>query len=166
MPSEIPLIEYDFCATPFGECLVARTARGLCRIEFTDDDRDSSLARLRSTHSTARFQRVDLAALADQIFNAESGEALPVDAAGTEFQQQVWAALRQLPRGATCSYADLAAAIGRPRAARAVGRAVGSNPVAVLVPCHRVLPAAGGGGGYRWGPGRKLALLEWEALTA
>lgn len=156
-------IEYDFCGTPFGDCLVARTRRGLCRIEFTDRDRTAAVARLRSAHPGAVLQRADLAALAARVFAGAANSAVPIDAGGTEFQQRVWRALRRIPRGATRSYGEIAATLGQPGAARAVGRAVASNHLAVLVPCHRVLPAAGGTGGYRWGPGRKAALLAWEA---
>lgn len=163
MSAKSPVVEYDFCATRFGDCLVARTRRGLCRVEFTDNDRARVLARLQAAHPGAELRRVSLVQLADRVFAAEQGGDLPVDAAGTPFQQQVWRALQRIPRGATRSYGELATAIGRPGAARAVGRAVASNPVAVAVPCHRVLPAAGGPGGYRWGAQRKTALLDWEA---
>lgn len=163
MPAEPTVVEYDFCATRFGDCLFARTRRGLCRIEFTDDDRAAVLARLQAAHPAAELRRTVLAQVADRVFGGEQAADLPVDARGTPFQKQVWRALTTIPRGATRSYGELAAAIGRPGAARAVGRAVASNPIAVLVPCHRVLPAAGGAGGYRWGPQRKAALLDWEA---
>lgn len=159
-------IEYDFCQTPFGDCLIARTRRGLCRLEFTDDDRDAALERLRRAHPGAQVQRAGLAELAGQAFDPESGTGLPIDACGTPFQRAVWRALRHIPRGATRSYGELATTIGRPGAARAVGRAVASNPLAVVVPCHRVRPATGGIGGYRWGRGRKTALLAWEAGNA
>ena len=109
------------------------------------------------------FDAADLAALVAQVFDQAATPAVPIDAGGTDFQQRVWQALRRIPRGATRSYGEIAATIGQPGAARAVGRAVASNHLAVLVPCHRVLPAAGGTGGYRWGPGRKAALLAWEA---
>lgn len=166
MSAESLVIEYDFCATPFGDCLFARTPRGLCRIEFTDDRPGAALDRLQAAHPGAELLRCDLVSLSRQIFSASGVVPLAVDAAGTDFQQRVWAALRRIPPGATCSYGELAAAIGRPGAARAVGRAVGSNPVAVVVPCHRVLPSGGGPGGYRWGPQRKLDLLEWESRAA
>jgi AraC family transcriptional regulator of adaptative response/methylated-DNA-[protein]-cysteine methyltransferase len=159
------VIEYDFCATPFGECLVARTARGLCRIDFTDGDPQAALARLRGAHPGPRLRRAELAALAGEVFAADGPGRLPVDAGGTPFQREVWAALRRIPRGATCSYGALAARLGRPGAARAVGQALARNPLAVLVPCHRVLPAGGGPGAYRWGSARKSALLDWEAAA-
>ena len=157
------IIEYDFCTTSFGECLVARTRCGLCRVEFTDDDREAVLRRLRAAHPGASVQRADLQALAAAVFAAAGPDALPLDPGGTEFQREVWTALQRIPRGTTRSYGELAAELGRPRAARAVGQAVARNPLAVLVPCHRVLPATGGPGGYRWGSQRKSALLAWES---
>jgi AraC family transcriptional regulator of adaptative response/methylated-DNA-[protein]-cysteine methyltransferase len=157
------IIDYDFCATIFGECLVARTRCGLCCVEFTDDDREAALRRLRSAHPRASLQRADLESVAAAVFAAADPDVLPLDPGGTEFQREVWTALRRIPRGATRSYGELAAELGRPGAARAVGQAVARNPLAVLVPCHRVLPATGGPGGYRWGSQRKSALLAWES---
>jgi AraC family transcriptional regulator of adaptative response/methylated-DNA-[protein]-cysteine methyltransferase len=88
---------------------------------------------------------------------------LPLDIRATAFQWQVWKALAAIPRGETRSYSEIAAAIGRPRAARAVARACATNPVALAIPCHRVVPAAGGVGGYRWGVARKRKLLAGES---
>ena len=85
-----------------------------------------------------------------------------IDPAGTPFQRRVWRALLEIGGGRTCTYGELARQIGQPGAARAVGRAVGANPLALLIPCHRVLPAAGGSGGYRWGAERKTVLLRAE----
>jgi O-6-methylguanine DNA methyltransferase len=90
---------------------------------------------------------------------------LPLDLRGTPFQRLVWAALREIPPGATATYAEVAARIGRPGAARAVARACAANPVALAVPCHRVVPAAGGTGGWRWGAARKRALLAAEGAA-
>jgi AraC family transcriptional regulator of adaptative response/methylated-DNA-[protein]-cysteine methyltransferase len=87
---------------------------------------------------------------------------LPLDLRATAFQRQVWQALTNIPPGETRSYGEIAAAIGQPRAARAVARACATNPVAVAIPCHRVVPASGGSGGYRWGTARKQALLARE----
>ena len=89
--------------------------------------------------------------------------SLPLDLRGTPFQRAVWAALRDIPPGRTETYSQVAARIGRPGAARAVARACAANPVALLVPCHRVVPSAGGTGGWRWGAARKRALLAREA---
>jgi AraC family transcriptional regulator of adaptative response/methylated-DNA-[protein]-cysteine methyltransferase len=105
-------------------------------------------------------------AWAEEIVRRVEGEpprlAVPLDLQGTDFQRRVWQALRAIPLGETRSYAEVAAAVGAPRAARAVGLACAGNKAAVVVPCHRVLPAAGGLGGYRWGPERKRRLLERE----
>lgn len=161
MPNPSAAIEYDFFESQFGECLVARTVDGLCRIDFSDGDRHATLERLRAAHPGSDLQRAPLADAAERIFSERGGE-LDIDPVGTDFQQRVWRALLRIPRGATRSYREVADDIGRPGAARAVGRAVAANPLAVLVPCHRVLPATGGTGGYRWGPARKAALLRWE----
>jgi AraC family transcriptional regulator of adaptative response/methylated-DNA-[protein]-cysteine methyltransferase len=91
---------------------------------------------------------------------------VPLDVAGSRFQRRVWDALRAIPRGRTLAYGDVAAALGAPRAARAVARACAANPVALAVPCHRVVPRSGGTGGYRWGAWRKHALLAHEAPGA
>jgi AraC family transcriptional regulator of adaptative response/methylated-DNA-[protein]-cysteine methyltransferase len=159
-------IDYDFWASRFGECLLARSRRGVCRIDFTDGDRDAALARLAAAHPRARLQPAALESLAAAIFAAESGQPVPLDPGGTAFQRAVWAAVQRIPRGVTRAYGEVAAELGRPSAARAVGQAVARNPLAVLVPCHRVLPASGGPGSYRWGRQRKSALLAWESTAA
>jgi len=100
--------------------------------------------------------------VAQQVAGRPAPE-LPLDLRGTAFQLKVWQALRDIPPGETRSYGQVAAAVGDPGAARAVARACASNRVAVVVPCHRVVPATGGAGGYRWGAERKRALLETEA---
>jgi AraC family transcriptional regulator of adaptative response/methylated-DNA-[protein]-cysteine methyltransferase len=104
---------------------------------------------------------------ADVLAAACEGRAdatsVPLDVAGSRFQRRVWDALRRIPRGATRGYGELAEALGQPRAARAVARACATNPVPLAVPCHRIVPKAGGVGGYRFGTGRKRALLAVEA---
>jgi AraC family transcriptional regulator of adaptative response/methylated-DNA-[protein]-cysteine methyltransferase len=153
-------------ATPFGQLLVAATERGVCRVMLGDDP-----AALQADLA-AEFPRADLAAadaplrahvaaIRRQLATAE-GEAPPVDVAGTPFEQQVWRALRAIPYGEVRSYQQVAQAIGRPAAVRAVARACAANPVALVVPCHRVVRADGTAGGYRWGAGRKAALLAHE----
>ncbi|MBT5533841.1 methylated-DNA--[protein]-cysteine S-methyltransferase, partial [Candidatus Poribacteria bacterium] len=94
------------------------------------------------------------------------GDGRPMLLRGTNFQVKVWQALVAIPPGAVVSYGDVAAAVGHPTASRAVGTAVGANPVAYFIPCHRVLRNTGGIGGYRWGVGRKVAILGWEATAA
>ncbi|MCL4166833.1 UNVERIFIED_CONTAM: hypothetical protein GTU68_054193 [Idotea baltica] len=98
------------------------------------------------------------------FFNAEKSvdKKIPLHLSGTNFQIQVWKALLRIPEGAMVSYSDIAQAIGKPKAVRAIGTAIGANPVGVLIPCHRVLRQSGALGGYRWGLTRKQALLAWE----
>jgi len=156
-------------ATSLGPMLVAATARGVCAVLFASSERE--LRRLLA----ARFPRAEIAAsdgpleaLAGRVEalveGAGLGESakLPLDLIGTAFQQRVWKALRDIPPGATSSYADIARRIGSPGAVRAVGTACGANPVAVVVPCHRVLRGDGSLGGYRWGVSRKRTLLARE----
>ena len=149
--------------------LVAATDKGVAMIAFGDDDRDleADLA-LRFAAAERRPDALELAPYLRQVVAAieepAAAAAIPLDIRGTAFQQRVWAALRAIPPGETRSYGEVAAAIGKPGAVRAVANACAGNPVAVAVPCHRVLPkdgdAAGAVGGYRWGPARKSWLLE------
>ncbi len=152
-----------------GKMLMAATARGVCLVSF-DDDADALWADLRRRFPHARVQRPlgdrALDVLADrlvQLLDATGGAAaIPLDVQGTPFQQKVWRALRDIPAGQTTTYAQIARQVGAPRAVRAVASACGANPVALAVPCHRVLRTDGGLGGYRWGLGRKRALLARE----
>jgi AraC family transcriptional regulator of adaptative response/methylated-DNA-[protein]-cysteine methyltransferase len=161
-------IRYGFHATPFGAALLASTARGLCALAFVGEGgRDAALAALASRWPKARL--VEDPTATEQPLAAIFGEAgarrhpLQLFLQGTNFQIKVWEALLAVPEGAAVTYGDLAAAVGRPAAVRAVAGAVGSNPVAFLIPCHRVLRRVGGFGGYRWGSERKRAILAWEA---
>lgn len=156
-------IRWRVVDTSLGAMLVAATDKGLCRISFDEGEAD---LRARFPHATllpadealdAMAQRV--AALVD---DPASGADLPIDVRGTAFQQAVWAALRAIPAGETRSYGAIAAAIGRPGAVRAAGKACGGNNLAVLVPCHRVVRGDGSIGGYAWGIERKQALLAHE----
>ncbi|MDB4977626.1 MAG: regulatory protein / Methylated-DNA--protein-cysteine methyltransferase [Myxococcaceae bacterium] len=151
-----------------GRALVATSPRGVCMIAFADSD-EALFAELqeRFPHAQVRHGReAELSALAERIVGmidaARFADDVPLDLIGTAFQQQVWRALRKIPRGQTCSYTELAERIGAPSAVRAVGSACGKNPVAALVPCHRVLRGDGSLGGYRWGLARKQALLDKE----
>ena len=155
-----------------GQVLIALTDRGVCAICFGEApatvDRDLRQRFPRARVLPADPADADAARLADQVValiddSGGAGEiAIPLDLMGTVFQQRVWRALRDIPRGATTTYAQLARQIGAPRAVRAVGTACGANPAAVIVPCHRVLRGDGGLGGYRWGLPRKRALLARE----
>lgn len=161
-------IAYGFHDSPFGEALVAVTDRGLCALAFVqDDDREHLLDELR-----ARWPRAEIIEAqpktrptARAIFG-DSGGQVTLFLKGTNFQIRVWEALLRVPSGGAVTYEDIAHAIGHPRAVRAVGAAVGQNPVAFLIPCHRVLRKSGVFGEYHWGSCRKKALLGWEAARS
>ena len=159
-------IDYGFYSTPVGEILVASTSRGICCIEFSDE-RDEALQLLckRFAKSFQRECHTEYHDLALRFFSNKEGlssDEIVLHLHGTEFQIQVWKALLEIPFGETSTYSDIAKAINNPRALRAVGTAIGRNPVAILVPCHRVLRTDGGIGGYYWGIEKKKKLLEWE----
>jgi len=163
-------IRYGFHATPFGDCLLALTAKGVCALRFIDGSgRADALRELQAEWPQARL-RSSLSATArvvQHLFTRTGrGTPLTLHVAGTNFQVRVWEALLRIPPGAVTSYAQLAALAGRPHAARAVGSAVAHNPVALLIPCHRVIRKTGAFGEYRWGEARKQALLGWEAARA
>jgi AraC family transcriptional regulator, regulatory protein of adaptative response / methylated-DNA-[protein]-cysteine methyltransferase len=164
-------IRYGVASCSLGALLVAATDRGVCAIEFGDDPAEWP-GRLRERFPRARVEEggedfVDL--LEEVVAFVEApgdGLGLPLDIRGTAFQQRVWAALRRVAPGTTVGYAELAAHIGRPDAARAVAGACAANTLAVAIPCHRVVRADGALSGYRWGVDRKRALLEREATGA
>jgi AraC family transcriptional regulator of adaptative response/methylated-DNA-[protein]-cysteine methyltransferase len=150
-----------------GSILVAATARGVCAI-FIGDDPDALARDLQDRFPRATLIGGDagfekLVAKAVGLVDAPRvGVDLPLDVRGTAFQQRVWQALREIPAGSTISYTELAKRIGRPKSVRAVAQACGANPVAVAIPCHRVVRNDGGLAGYRWGVERKRALIERE----
>ncbi|MEE8585260.1 MAG: bifunctional helix-turn-helix domain-containing protein/methylated-DNA--[protein]-cysteine S-methyltransferase [Acidobacteriota bacterium] len=161
-------IDYGFVPSPFGECLLAATRRGVCHLSFADSgNRQDAVQRLRHQWGLARLQENPQSAtsLAKRIFHAEDSpfRTLTLFLKGTNFQIKVWESLLRVPRGRVATYEQIAQQIGRPRAVRAVANAVGPNPVAWLIPCHRVIRKSGALGGYRWGQVRKKALLGWEA---
>ncbi len=164
-------IRFDLAACPLGLVLAARSDRGLCAI-LLGDDADALIADLRRRFPQARAVR-DVAGLAEPlarivrcIEHAQDDPGLPLDLRGTPFQRRVWQALRTIPRGATASYGQIARRIGEPQASRAVAAACASNPLALAVPCHRVIKGDGALSGYRWGVERKRVLLEREAAAA
>ena len=153
--------------TPFGRCLVAVTDRGVCQLAFDQERLGDLLGRLEREWPAARLQRdqAGTAPFVRRIFAPRHrARPLPLHVRGTNFQLKVWEALLRIPPGTTTSYGDLADRIGAPGAARAVGSAVGANPVAYVIPCHRVLRASGALGGYRWGTDRKRVMLAREAV--
>ena len=153
--------------SPIGPMFIAATSRGICRLTF--DDSEQSLKRL-FPKATIVKDDGGLKELVEGALTAIERPAaapeLPIDVAGTAFQEAVWRELRKIPRGETRSYAEIAAAIGQPKAVRAVGTANGDNHVAVLIPCHRVIRSDGTLGGYAGGLDRKRKLLDAEHASA
>lgn len=152
---------YGVGTSPFGEALVAWGREGITHLSLhdvvtPDDVTSAELAAL------TRDDRMASEWIGRAFRTTAPGNRCPIHPTGTPFQQRVWDALRAIPAGETHTYGAIAAHIGAPRAARAVGAAVGANPIAWLIPCHRVLPATGGIGGFRWGPERKRAMLTAE----
>jgi AraC family transcriptional regulator of adaptative response/methylated-DNA-[protein]-cysteine methyltransferase len=161
-------IRYTIIETTLGTMLVAATERGLCRVALGEsiDELERSLSDEFPGASRTRDDTVlapMAAALRARTEGREPAMELPLDVRATAFQRQVWEALRRIPAGATRSYSEIAASIGRPGAARAVGGACASNPVAIAIPCHRVVRGNGELGGYRWGIERKRRLLAVES---
>ena len=156
--------------SPLGAMLVAATARGLCAVRFGEPDEMLRELRAEYPQATIEVDAGALQAVVDDLAAHLSGrraQLAPVtDTPGTAFQRRVWEALRGIPYGETRTYAQVAEMIGEPRAARAVARACAANPVALVVPCHRVVRSGGALSGYRWGIERKRALLEREAAGA
>jgi AraC family transcriptional regulator of adaptative response/methylated-DNA-[protein]-cysteine methyltransferase len=163
-------IRYTIARTPLGRMLLAATASGVCAVRFGASAKNL-LADLAHEFPAAELSRDrrGLARWAEQLAGSMRGRSaafdIPLDLRATAFQWKVWEALRAIPRGSTRSYRQVAAAIGRPRAVRAVARACATNPVAVLIPCHRVVRADGTLGGYRWGVERKKTLLKTETSS-
>ncbi len=161
-------ISWGFHPTPFGDCFLATNGKGVCGLEFvTEAERDDAVRRLRSSWSAASVHE-DTAAtrlMTARIFQpcASGSLPIPIHLQGTNFQIKVWEALLRIPPGRLTTYHDLAEAIGRPHSNRAVAAAVARNPIAYLIPCHRVIRRSGAFGEYRWGAVRKKALLGWEA---
>ncbi|MCC6472362.1 MAG: bifunctional helix-turn-helix domain-containing protein/methylated-DNA--[protein]-cysteine S-methyltransferase [Burkholderiales bacterium] len=160
-------IHHGLHDSPFGPVRIAASARGVCSVQFPTASNEG-LAALRRQWPAAKLihDPAATAALAHRMFGAiaeQPGRPLALVVKGTNFQVQVWRALLELSPGALTTYGRIAARIGAPRAARAVGAAVGANPIAWLIPCHRVIRESGALGGYHWGVERKTAMLAWEA---
>jgi AraC family transcriptional regulator of adaptative response/methylated-DNA-[protein]-cysteine methyltransferase len=162
------IIRYGFHPTPFGEVLLGSTERGICSLSFVMlSGRRAALDALQKSWPNAQLEEdtVSTQPLLAAIFRRPGqgeGEPLQVYLSGTNFQLKVWEALLHIPSGNVVSYGDIASYLGNPRASRAVGNALAHNPVAVLIPCHRVIHALGEFGDYHYGEARKIALLGWE----
>jgi AraC family transcriptional regulator of adaptative response/methylated-DNA-[protein]-cysteine methyltransferase len=162
-------ITYGFHGTPFGECLLAKTERGICALYFVQERDRSAVVEQLAQHWPLASLAEDPSQtrpLVDQIFAprpTQQSRPFHLLLKGTNFQVKVWQALLSIPPGAMVSYQDIAAYVGQPNGARAVGGALAKNPVAYLIPCHRVISSAGKVHHYRWGTTRKQAMLGWEA---
>ena len=160
-------IRFGFHPSLFGECLLATTPRGICALRFVGSDgRLAALDGVRQEWPQARWTRDQRATAAPAAALGASGtpaHGLRLHLRGTNFQLKVWEALLALPPGAVTTYGEIARALGKPGASRAVGGAVAENPIALLIPCHRVLRNSGAPGGYRWGSARKQAILALES---
>jgi AraC family transcriptional regulator of adaptative response/methylated-DNA-[protein]-cysteine methyltransferase len=160
-------IQYATAPSPFGEIFIAATPRGICKLSFIgQDDINADIADLKRRWPNAELRQnpLDTVEIIDSIFSTTDAITRPLSlhVSGTNFQINVWRALMQIPAGTLNSYSQIAEAVGRPKAARAVGSAIGSNPIAFFIPCHRVLQQSGNIGGYHWGVTRKHAMHAWE----
>jgi O-6-methylguanine DNA methyltransferase len=164
-------VRYGFHPTPFGDCLIAVTSRGICHLAFVEPvSREEALARLEHEWPLAQLVADQHATrgVAAEAFPPPGSAKVPslaLHVKGTNFQLKVWRALLEIPAGSVTTYGTLAAVVGNPSASRAVGTAVGSNPVSYLIPCHRVIRASGELGGYAWGVERKKAML-WREMKS
>lgn len=163
-------IQFSIVDSPLGRLLAAYTEHGVCCVKIGDDDHELEHA-FRADFAEAEIHAAGpaihewIAAIVRSVQGKHAASAIPLDAQGTAFQWRVWNELQRIPRGTTLSYSEVAKRIGRPSAVRAVARACATNPVALVIPCHRVVREDGGLGGYRWGIERKKELLELEQGT-
>ncbi|WDF91900.1 bifunctional transcriptional activator/DNA repair enzyme AdaA [Aeromonas hydrophila] len=162
------VIDHGVHDTPFGQAFVALTPRGVCNFSFLDEqDPQTPLAALAHSWPEAELREAPsrTQGVIHTMFDSSKAPDRPISlhVSGTNFQISVWRALLQIPPAKVVSYAQVASAVGNPKAARAVGLAVGANPVALMIPCHRVIQQNGKLGGYHWGETRKQAIHAWEA---
>jgi AraC family transcriptional regulator of adaptative response/methylated-DNA-[protein]-cysteine methyltransferase len=163
------VIRYGFTNTPFGGALLATTGRGVCHLSFIDAGKEKpAVSELQEQWPDATLEHDDTHAfeIARRVWAGEGDSALKVSVSGTNFQLKVWQALVDLGGQARTTYTAIADAIGTRTGTRAVGNAVGANPVGWLIPCHSVLRKDGSLGGYHWGADRKRAMLAWQSLPA
>lgn len=162
------IINYNFAGSPFGKIIVASTNKGVCHLAFADDE-TVALNSLKSKFPNAYFKNTSdlFQQNALTIFNRDwkNLNSIKLHLKGTDFQLKVWETLLKIPPGKLTTYGTIAKQIEKPKASRAVGTAIGANPVAFLIPCHRVIQSSGIFGGYHWGSIRKTAIIGWEAAT-
>ena len=159
-------IHYDYAKTFFGDVIIASTLKGVCYMAF-EEDHEKAVHDLKSNFPKATLRQAsdEIQQNSLSVFKQHPGNlpGIKLHLKGTDFQLKVWKALLRIPMGRLSTYGALAKAIGSPNASRAVGTAIGSNPLAFLIPCHRVIQSGGGFGGYMWGPIRKAIIIGWEA---
>ena len=159
-------INYSYAESPFGNILVASTQKGICYMAFTDDEANAFTA-LHNHFPNATFRQITdlIQQNALHIFSKDWSQTnqIKLHLKGTDFQLKVWETLLKIPEGKLSTYGKIAGQIHNPKASRSVGTAIGSNPVAYIIPCHRVIRSTGIFGGYMWGPSRKTAIIGWEA---
>jgi AraC family transcriptional regulator, regulatory protein of adaptative response / methylated-DNA-[protein]-cysteine methyltransferase len=162
-------INYSFAESPFGNIIVASTPKGICQIAFYEDE-NIALANLKYQFPAAQYQQIldkeQQNALTIFGYDWSKLQQIKLHLKGTGFQLKVWEALLKIPMGKLATYGSIAKQLQNPNASRAVGTAIGDNPVAFLIPCHRVIQSSGALGGYHWGVNRKTAMIGWEAAKA
>lgn len=159
-------INYSFAETPFGNIIVASTSKGICHLAFADDEKNA-LQELKTQFPNASFKQVVDTIQQNALFiftqDWKDLSKIKLHLKGTAFQIKVWEALLRIPMGDVSTYSSIASQVNNPNASKAVGTAIGDNPVAFLIPCHRVIRSTGEFGQYHWGSIRKTAMLGWEA---
>lgn len=159
-------INYCFAESPFGKVIVASTQKGVCHMSF-DENEQRGLQTLTNKFPSARYHQITDHFQQNALFLFQQDwrelDKIKLHLNATSFQLKVWESLLTVPKGSLATYGDIAQKIGKPKAARAVGTAIGNNPVAFLIPCHRVIQSSGHLGGYMWGTTRKSAMIGWEA---
>lgn len=162
-------INYSFGGSPFGDIIVAATSKGICRMAFVDEPAVAFRV-LQEKFPKARYRQVmdDIQQNALFVFTQDWGSLneIKLHLKGTAFQLKVWETLLQIPMGRLTTYGDIASKLDNPSASRAVGTAIGHNPIALLIPCHRIIRSSGELGGYHWGIARKAAIIGWEAARS
>jgi AraC family transcriptional regulator of adaptative response/methylated-DNA-[protein]-cysteine methyltransferase len=160
-------INYSFAESPFGTIIIASTHKGICYMAFVDEAEETALQELKNQFPNAKYRQLSDIIQQNALFiftqDWNKLHEIKLHLKGTPFQIKVWETLLKIPMGELITYSGIAGKLDSPQASRAVGSAVGSNPVAFLIPCHRVIKANGEFGNYHWGPTRKNAMIGWEA---
>lgn len=162
------IINYSFAETPFGEILIASTPKGICYMAFSDNE-TTALEELQKLFPNAEYKQLTDNTQQNALYifkqDWQQPEQIKLHIKGTDFQLKVWESLLKIPAGKLSTYGDIARQIDNPKASRAVGSAVGDNPIAYLIPCHRVILSSGAFGQYHWDSSRKTAIIGWENAT-